>query len=238
MPRRLPPVLVLLALTLSCGVGRPASTPAPTATPNFAAWPVVLRDFFFEPANDWEFAEDSDGRFATGTLSVADGKYRFDVQAKEGFVWWSRALNETATTDFYAAVDGRLVSGSGDTDYGLIFRYHRGNYYYFQVSDVGQYALYLYNAEEWQALIPWTASDAIQAGQVNRVAVAAEGGRFQLYLNGLHLGEAQDETLPAGAVGVAIQVYNAGERAVFEFDNFEWRAPASAVSRSTPAPAP
>ena len=127
-----------------------------------------------------------------------------------------------------AAQPGRQVSGAPDADYGLIFRHDGDNYYYFQVSESSQYAVYLYSGGRWAELIGWTKAEAIRAGRINKVAVAGEGARFTLFINGAPVGTVTDATLPTGSVGVAVQIYNAGESATFEFDNFEWRAPRSA----------
>jgi hypothetical protein len=233
----------LLIATLSCGAPSffATATPEPTSTPqpspsDYARWPVVLRDFFNEPANDWELAEDSDDRFAKGTIEVSGGKYRWEVTANEGFIWWSLALENTSTSDFYAAVAGRQVSGAQDADYALIFRHDGDNYYTFQVSDTGQYTAYEYYLEEWTALIEWTAAEAIDPDGINRLAVAAEGARFRFFINDALVAEVEDDTIESGSAGVAVQVYNPGESAVFEFDNFEWRAPKTAVTVVTPTP--
>ena len=235
----------LLLATLSCGAPSffATVTPEPTNTPqpspsDYARWPVVLRDFFNEPANDWEFVEDDNDRFAKGTVEARNGKYRWDVTANEGFIWWSLALADTSTSDFYAAVTARQVSGAEDTDYALIFRHDGYNYYTFQISDTGQYTAYEYNLEEWTQLIEWTSSAVIQSGEANRIAVAAEGDRFRFFINDEMVAEIADDTLPTGGAGVAVQVYNDGESAVFEFDNFEWRAPKSATTLTTPTPNP
>lgn len=245
MPRP-PTTLTLglaLALSLACGfstVFSPTATPPPTPDPlaAYARWPLVLRDTFFEPKNDWEIAEDTEGELATGRLSVSGGKYRWEVTAVQGFIWWSQALEDTFTSDFYASVDARRVSGTSEADYGLVFRHDGDNYYYFQVSDTGQYAVYLYSADEWAELVAWTETAAIRADRANKVAVAGEGERFTFFINGERVGQVIDPTLPSGAVGVGVQIYNAGESAVFEFDNFEWRAPRAAVTKVTPTPEP
>lgn len=243
-PHRLGLCALLLA-SLSCGAPSffATATPEPTSTPqpspsDYARWPVVLRDFFNEPANDWELAENSDDRFARGTVEVRSGMYRWDVTANEGFIWWSLGLANTATADFYAGVTARQVSGAEDADYALIFRHDGYNYYTFQVSDTGQFTSYEYHLEEWTQLIEWTAAAAIRPGEANRLAVAAEGNRFRYFINDDLVAEVEDDTLPSGSAGVAVQVYNDGESAVFEFDNFEWRAPKSATTVTTPTPNP
>ncbi len=232
---------VLLTLSLACGfstvfVPTPTATTPPDPLESYTRWPLVLRDTFFEQRNDWEIANATEGDLASGTLRIGGGKYRWEITALEGVVWWSRSREDTFTTDFYASVEARQISGTPEADYGLIFRHDGENYYYFQVSDVGWYAVYLYNAGEWTELTAWTESAAIRPGHINKVAVAGEGSLFSLFINGAAVGEVRDATLAAGSAGVAVQIYNAGESAVFEFDNFEWRAPRVAVTKLTPTP--
>ncbi|MBL8056496.1 MAG: hypothetical protein JNK29_07340 [Anaerolineales bacterium] len=234
--------LALAALACNTSLFAPTRTPVPTPTPTsaaaaYAGWPVVLRDTFFEPRNSWELAEASDDRWAKGRLAVEAGKYRFDLTANDGFIWWSRGRLDALTTDFYAAVDGRQVSGTADADYGLIFRFAAGNFYYFQISDSSaSFAVYRYQAETWTAMLEWTASPAIRPGEANQLAVAGEGPDFTLLINGEAVGAFTDDALPEGGTGVAVQIYTAGEAAVFEFDNFEWRAPRASLVTTTPEP--
>jgi hypothetical protein len=219
---------------------RPAAN-APTAEARTAiaraSWPIVLSDKFDAQTNDWETGE-TDDRFTTGSLTITGGKYRFDLKANDGFIWWSRSLDNTSTTDFYAAVDAQQIVGPTSADYGLVFRWQRGNYYYFEINESGQFSLSLYYFEKWETLVSWTSASAIRPGEVNRLAVGAEGSHFTFYVNGESVGEADDSRLPGGTVGVAVELSQAGDQAVFQFDNFEWRAPAEAVSILTPTPKP
>jgi hypothetical protein len=234
----------IAAWTLSCSVASPTiiSTPRPTAAPavsvvNYSQWPLVLKDDFSQPDNDWETGQSND-RFSTGTVSITGSKYRFDLKANDGFIWWSRSLNNTETTDFYAAVDGQQSKGPDSADYGIVFRWSHGNYYYFQVSNAGKYAFSLNYLEKWITLTDWTKTSAIQPGGVNRLAVAAQGSHFVFFINDHSVGEADDTRLSSGTVGVAVEINQAGDKALFDFDHFEWRAPKGSVISVTPTPAP
>jgi hypothetical protein len=231
------PVAVTVAVPTATRRTAPAGdNVAATATAR-AEWPLVLADNFDEQANDWETGE-TDDRFTTGSLKIAGGKYRFDLMANDGFIWWSRSLNNTSTTDFYAAVDAQQIMGPASAEYGMIFRWGRGNFYYFQINESGRFALSLYYFEKWETLVSWTPASAIRPGEVNRLAIGAEGSHFTLYVNGEYVGEADDSRLSDGTVGVAVELNQAGDKAVFQFDDFEWRAPAEAVTVVTPTPKP
>jgi len=66
---------------------------------------------------------------------------------------------------------------------------------------------------------------AIRPGGTNRLTVLAEGSHFAFYINEQYVGEADDDRLSRGQLGLAIELADAGDTAVFEFDNFEMRAP-------------
>lgn len=240
-------LVTLLAVTaLACNLPGnlfPTATPAPTATPDdptaeYRRWPVILRDDFAAPANSWDSAENSDDRWAKGTVLVQNGEYAFDLTAKTGFVWWSRGASGTAVTDFFAAVDARQVSGAADADYGLIFHYQTGNYYMFSVNAGGQVGAFRYYREQWETLLAWTESPVtLQVGQANRLAVAGAGNTYRLFIDNHLAGAFSDDVLPQGEAGLAVELYKAGDTGRFAFDNFEFRAPAAAVV-TTPTPAP
>ena len=239
-----PWLLVALAgLTLSCSVVESPITPTPRPAPTtvshaaYSEWPLVLKDDFSQPDNDWETGQSND-RFSTGTVSITGGQYRFDLKANDGFIWWSRSLNNTETADLYAAVDAQQIGGPTSADYGIVFRWGRGNYYYFEITESGQFAFSINYFEKWETLVNWTSAAAIRPGKVNRLAVGAEGSHFAFYVNGESVGEADDSRLPSGTVGVAVELSQAGDQAVFQFDHFEWRAPSKAVSIATPTPKP
>ena len=60
---------------------------------------------------------------------------------------------------------------------------------------------------------------------MNRLAVVAEGAHFVLFVNDQYVAEVDDDRLSSGMVGVAVDLFDPGDEAVFEFDNFELRVP-------------
>jgi hypothetical protein len=74
---------------------------------------------------------------------------------------------------------------------------------------------------------------------VNRLTVVGEGSKFVFFINEVFVGAVVDERLTEGAIGVAIGLSNPGDKAVFEFDNFELRqsvkpSVSSSQQRETP----
>lgn len=225
----------------------PTATPSSTPTPNFTAtaevlqvtetvvafeatatnaadtWEIVLTDTFDSNKNKW-LNETVDDEFAKVDYRVTDGKYRWDATAHKSFIGWVRA-NTKAVGDFHLSVEARQVSGSEYADYGIVFREdNNGNFYYFGINAMGQYILYEYYGE-WITLIEWTETDLIRAGESNRIALIAEGPQFTFFINGRYLTSITDEHIPNGRVALAIEISEADDQALFEFDNFELRTP-------------
>jgi serine/threonine-protein kinase len=188
-------------------------------------------DSFDTNENNWPTGEDDYGRSVVNT-AITDGVYRWDVMARDSVIaWYWPGTDQRTQGDLRLSVDARRVSGPTASDYGLTFReVDEDNFYYFGISDEQQYGFFVIQGGEWTTLIDWTAADVIQVGQANRVTVLGEGAHFRFFINGVQVGEAEDDTLSEpGIVGLAIELYNAGDEATFEFDNFEARALGPAV---------
>jgi hypothetical protein len=106
--------------------------------------------------------------------------------------------------------------------YGLLFRrLDRDNFYLFQINDDQYFTFELLSQNEWTTLIDWTKTSAIHPGEVNQLAVRGKGSHFEFFINDEFVGEADDSEFSSGIVGLVIGFPNAGDTAVFEFDNFE-----------------
>jgi hypothetical protein len=206
-----------------------AFTPSPS-TDTYLEWPIVVADAFNEQANGWGYGVLTD-TIADVTLSLVGGRYHWEMAPRNVVLWPSLANPTYATSDLYVAVDARQLSGTPRSDYGLVFRLTGPDYYYYQVSPAAQqFAFNLQYDGQWIPLIDWTAAPTpIEIDNLNRLAVAAEGTRFTLYLNGEVAGTVTDDHLAQGSAGVGVQVYfddpGGDNSGTYEFDNFEWRAP-------------
>jgi len=225
----------------------PTPTNTPTPTPNMTAtaiaiqatdtaiayiataenaannWKVIRTDTFDSNANKW-LEESSDDEYGLTVYEVADGKYRWDVTAHKSFIGWVRGDVKTLT-DFYMSVDIQQVEGPDSADYGVIFREDDDtNFYYFGLNDDGYYVFYLF-FEEWNTLINWTETDLINPGEANRLTVIGEGTHFTFFINDQYLTDFTDATIPEGSTALAIEMADENDHAIFEFDNFDLRAP-------------
>jgi RsiW-degrading membrane proteinase PrsW (M82 family)/tetratricopeptide (TPR) repeat protein len=186
-------------------------------------WPIVLSDLFDANVNDWPTGEYSSEWITGGGRRITNGKYRWKAEARKGVV--SRSQPDiTPVSDFYLAVEARKLNGPENSAYGLIFRQRDGDYYFFRIRDDQRFRLALRYEGQWETVIDWTKTSAIRPNEVNRLTVLAEGSHFLFYINGHYAGEADDKRLSSGTTSVAIEL-DAGDEAIFEFDNFELRSP-------------
>ena len=196
-------------------------------------WPIILSDTFDSNQNDWPTGSDT-GEFASITWTNANGKYRWDATAKQGFIWWSYpAVSDV--NDFYLSVDAQQISGPTTAQMGLLLRlFDNSNFYLFKIDNNQRYTFELSSGDGWTTLLDWTNSPALKPDEVNHLTVFAEGNYFAFFVNGSLVAELTDDHLAGGKGGVAIGLDNAGDQAVFEFDNFVLRAPPTLQETPTP----
>lgn len=193
------------------------------ATDSLNLWPVLLSDTFDSNKNDW-IVGSSDDEFANITRKITDGKYTWDVSAKQSVIAWV-AADTKAVSNFHLTVELKQVSGSDQSDYGLVFREDPdSNLYYFGIDNEGFFCLLNYDGE-WTDMIEFTKSSVILPGETNRLTVIADGPHFTFFINDQYVGKMTDDHIPTGTAAVAVELFEADLQAVFEFDNFELRTP-------------
>jgi hypothetical protein len=119
----------------------------------------------------------------------------------------------------------------------VIFRRTDGrNYHFFEISSNGYYKLSTREDGDWDTLIPWTETDAINEDhEDNRITVQATGAEFQFFVNDEHVDEYTDDRFASGSVGLAIELFDEGDEGSFDWDNFEIRVP---EDKAAPEPVP
>lgn len=207
---------------------RPAeSVPAPAnqgaSGVSASNWRVILSDPFDTIGNDWTVDSFSTAQGKVGK-AIVGGKYIWTLRADAPFV--TRDIPSGNIPDDQAtSVEGRLVSGPAGCGYGVTVRDDYHSFYLMTVNDEGAWRF------GWaQTYLPLTVlaegiSPAIQPGKVNQVQVIAQGDQFKLIVNGEQVGQVKDSTLKGKSPGIGVELVNAGDVCVFEFDNFELRAP-------------
>lgn len=206
---------------LAWGPPPPAITPIalPTATlagPNRPTEPtaggeVLLLENFDRPAvSDFVADEDEFSRYA-----FERGGYTIEVRERDMVVW---TLARGRYSDIAVSVDCFTPAGQALAAAGLIFHYQDSqNFYLFQVSSDGYYTLELLLNDEFNTLIDWTQSNAIEP-QANRLLVETHGDRIALYVNEELLEETRDGTFVSGEVGIAVSSFKQPMAAI-RFDN-------------------
>ena len=187
-------------------------------------WPVVLRDSFSSDVSGWKTGE-HEGERVIGGRAIVGGKYRWEAEALDEFHWLF-SPSHGSVYDFYLTVEARQLSGSGKGEVGLVFRVDDPeNFGSFRVRNDGRFAFAVLYRDEWTGVIDWTKSAAIHTDRANQLTVIAEGSSYILIINDELVGQADDDRLGSGTVGLAVGLSDRGESGVFDFDNFELRAP-------------
>ncbi len=209
-------------------VDTPAPLPSPTPVPVDLAhappsgWQNVLDETFADNRSGW-LVSDHEDDWGTISRQVTGGTYRWTVNAPQAVGRWStlNLLNgESALGDFYVAVDARRESGPLAAAYGLLLRQTDGLYYVFNVRDDGHYQFSLWAGYEWRPIIDWTQTTIVRQGEVNRLAVRAEGSGFTLLINDQWMAQIEDDGIEQGRIGLSISTAATQGDAVFIFDNF------------------
>jgi hypothetical protein len=199
----------------------PTPTPLPTPTTPPILWDVNLTDDFSSNVNNWDVYTDNQTDFLKDSVGIQDGVLHWQMQALKGVFSWNYPKDVAAVGDFDAAVDVQQIQGSDLSDYGLIFRLlDKNNYYMFVVDEADQeFAVESYE-NGWTTEVDWTTSKMIYTGQVNRLGVSARGNHFVFFINGTVVAETNISGISIGNVGVATDLYNAGDTQTVNFDNF------------------
>jgi serine/threonine protein kinase len=121
-------------------------------------------------------------------------------------------------------VDVSLLAGSNA---GLILRATDQQFYEFGIDNQGNFFFRRHDPDgagggSFTDLIPATRSNAIHPGKrKNTLFVIANGNNFDLFINGVFVGEYQDSTYTNGQVGFSVETYSSVEAGEASFSNFK-----------------
>ncbi|MBN1660367.1 MAG: hypothetical protein JXA93_18355 [Anaerolineae bacterium] len=201
-------------------VAGPASpTPAPVVVKETPAPPTYVEDFDSDDGG-WDVYDEGDTWAA-----YVDGGYRLGVLAAE-YVTWANPTWDESFANFEIEVDVRQVEGPIDNNLGVLVRYQAGDedYYWFQLSNDGFYSVAMLRDGEWETLVDWEQSSAIETGLYvnNHVKVVCFHDEFDFYVNGTHLTHVVDDAFATGNIGLAAGTFDE-PGVVIEFDNLTIR---------------
>jgi hypothetical protein len=198
-----------------------------------AKWPVAISEPFEENILGWADGEDTSPELASIKWELEGGKYRWEAQAVDSFVWWA-VPDMDDLTDFHLQVAARQMNNPDLGEYGLIFRLMEdGSYYLFEINEQGQTAVFIHLPDGWETLRDWNLSQAVQPGQTNVLGVAAKSDEFYFFVNQQLVGRFKDDRLPEGKAGLLIGLSNPGDTSAWLFDDFVLRVPEQSA---TPTP--
>lgn len=211
LPKIVSPILVFLSLALSA-CGKPGAQNAPIPT---AMGPRLLfRDDFSDGTSGWLDAAD-----AESSQGYRRGQFFIKVQAPDSIVWDNAGGN---FQDFALEVRARQVSGAPENSYGVLLRYiDDSNFYRFDLTGDGHYAVLKSERGEWEMLVDWQASARIRPlGEENLVKVVCQGSGMTFYANGQELVTVEDDSFERGDVGLFASTF-ADPNVEVEFDDLE-----------------
>lgn len=206
--------LLMLPGVAACGA-RTASTPLEMN--------VLYRDSFAPgETGPWMVEGDAQGRTA-----VLDE--RLIIQIDTPVTMQFATLPEPIFTDFVLQVEARLLAGSLQSSYGVLFRMQdTTRFYRFEVTPDGFYMVERRNADgSWTRFVPdWTVAPAIRQGigVVNQLRIEAIGSDMRFYVNDTLLQQVTDAQYAAGTIALDAGTFGEGGLQV-AFDNLLVKRP-------------
>lgn len=173
----------------------------------------------FDSIGTWTTGEDVN---AVGI--VADGVYEMSLE-QSGDIFWVTAGQTFADGEY--EVEITPLEGAQDNGYGMLFRVNEedDSFYVFKVSSDG-FVFIGYCADsclEQTALVgeDWFATNAVKQGfgVTNSLRAVVSGSDMTFYINGEEVGNASDDVLRRGDIGLMAETFTPGGLRV-TFDNF------------------
>lgn len=204
--------------TIGADINSPdLTTPEPDATPEpidvadrlaeIRDTDVTFSDEFRRDNGEWFTESDDDV-----TYEYAGRTLHIIVNSENRLGWtFNSTIDELAAVDYLVEVDVEQVAGPADAELGLIFRFvDEENFYFFAVSNLGTYSLWKLVDNEWEAILDWTETDALQtdAEAINRLSVLTEGSQITLLANDVALAQLEDDTFATGTVGLMVGTFD------------------------------
>jgi len=213
----------------------PWRTPVWTATPYLTATALPNPQLYpgnniftstFSSEGPWDVGH-MDDSYLTMDRRVDQGKYIWSVTAKIGFIsTMVPSTNINIPFDNYQfSVDARMAAGPPDGTYGMVFDYtDNDNYWVWSIhADGTSYVEHLVGGS-WannsvRMIFP------INAGEMNTITMKVSADTLYFYVDGAQVGSYKT-TIPeienftsSKKFGICVELYDAGDKATFEFDN-------------------
>jgi hypothetical protein len=202
----------------------PDDTDYPTLMPT-SQLPLGVNfvETFADNSNEWELGE-FEGQYVSSNEYLENGKLYFSaVAVAEDGGYTYDTYYGNPYQDLEVSIEGKLLSGSEDSDYGLIFRkVDESNYYMFTINEEYQEFILskVIDDEMTDLMDDWEQSEAISATTANTLKVRVIGNQITLFINGEQVYSMEDDSISeAGDVGFVVYLYDLDDTALIEFDN-------------------
>jgi len=180
----------------------------------YVARTLRLADDFADASSGWPSGQDTGGSYG-----YAGGEYRFSYNLADRWRW-SSPPTSPSLADLAVEVDVRMP-GTAEGYVALPFGLNADGtaLTILEITRDGRYAIYAWDGQAWDTLLPLRASDALRTGEAsNHLLLARDRGLTYLYANGRRMSMATDIPAPAGRSGVYASSAAPGFEA--RFDNF------------------
>jgi len=220
------PVKLAMPLINAAAQGRVMIVEAPSEP---ARAPIsgdaVFADDFSNASSGWPQDSTEDTRRA-----YSGGTYQMDVTSDKFWSWAPAPVN--TPPDVILSVDARVLTSTGESDFGLLCRYQDSrNFYALEISEDGYFSIWKSVNDETTSIIDWTQSTEVHTSSATTIGAACIGSRLTLTADGVVLGEAADDDLAEGGVGLIAGTWEKGGLSL-AFDNFQAREPGAPASAS------
>ena len=131
------------------------------------------------------------------------------------------------------------VAGPLNNEFGVIFRLgDENNFYFYSLSSDGYYHLRKLVDGEWETLIDWTESTAINTGEAsaNVLGLLAEGPQISLLVNGTVLDSVADDAFAQGSLALGVGTIDEGGVEIAFEDLTLWQPGGEPVETPTAEP--
>jgi serine protease Do len=177
---------------------------------------------FEDDLADWTYFLMS-GKDENFTLEAENGKLRFDIQARDTYVYVVNNALDVADVRIDTSNENL---GRNANNVSLMCRYSDRGWYEFNIASNGEYSILKYdnNTQSYRAL--WTGgSTLINMGQeVNEYAAVCQGDSLSLYINGGFVKTIKDTTIKSGLAGISVSSFGSIP-IIVEFDAFALSVP-------------
>lgn len=210
-------ILLLLTLLIAACSDMQVTIPGVSKT--------LFRDeFVLGETGTWKLESDD-----TGSTTIVPEQLLIEVKGPR-LVQYA-TLKEPVFEDFFLEVDGRILSGSPQSSYGVLFRMQGPQQFYrFELTGDGTYILERHDQGGSRALFmgDWRSSDAIVQGLnvVNHIGVEARGPNISLFVNDVLLEQVSDDAYRSGNIALDAGTFEMAPAQV-AFDNLVVHPPGS-----------